>query len=119
MIWHSVFLLSLCIVCIEIYQRLQLTRSLDDILRVLKKSKAVLSSPAISDHWKELVVNKYAKIVFGATTRLATLLCFVLLFLYIGEMLKPGISDSVFSVLGLLQSLFFCSAYIFLKRRIK
>ena len=63
---------------VEIFLKLPVRRAVDDLWRVSQKAIHTVSSPHISDHWKEKVMLTYARQSFTRTLKLAF---FVLVFI--------------------------------------
>ena len=86
------------IVAVELFLRLPLGRQVGELSTVLRKVSRVLTSKAISDHWKEKVLLHYAGAIALATLRIgailaAVVLVVVVLCLLADTLLGPGVSS--------------------------
>ena len=115
----------LCVVAIECFILLPIINLVKRLLSVSQKSVKVVTSPKISDHWKEIVLQRYARdmakysLCIGLGMFLVSLP--VIAAAYLLDTLN-GASQSVIEYTmtpkGLLFATTFSFFYIFLRRRI-
>lgn len=93
---------------VEIFLRLPVRETVNDLLRVSKKAIHTVLSPHISDHWKEKVMLVYAKKSFTSTLKLAGIilifLALVLIPVFAVDHFKLT-NQSVFLLLGTAKGL--------------
>lgn len=120
MIWLLVG--AICCVLVEVFRRLPLTETTHSMAALAGKSVAVISSRAISDHWKEKVLLAYSVAMLKRTV---VLLGFILLLLgivgagiLIGEMLELDVYAFLLSWQGILYSTLIAAAYATVRRTV-
>lgn len=116
-------MILLTIVAVEYFYRLPFAKNIADLNSTFSRSLATLKSPNVSDHWKEVVLLRYARDTLISTIRLASLLigCLLLLSLmtlFIDWLLlpSPSVFELVSSMLGLLIMTISSLAYAVLRR---
>ena len=89
-------IIFLCIIfCIEALIRFPLSKYIKDLHLIILKIFKILRSCKISDHWKELVLKKYANILFLKSI-------FIMIFIILG--LMPLVLTS-WLILGSIENL--------------
>jgi hypothetical protein len=99
MVYLAVSLIT--IVAVELFLRLPLARLVRELAAVLQKVTRVITSSAISDHWKEKVLLRYAGSIALSTLRIGAVLGGIGLVVFIlcllADML-PGAGPSTLEV---------------------
>ncbi len=113
--WLLTALLSCLLV--ECLLRLPLAALLVDFRRVTLRALHVLRAKAISDHWKEKAMGAYAKGTLAASSKLASLLGFLLALAWVLTLLfeqaSRGFQAFLLGWLGLAAGcLFACLYYV-------
>lgn len=110
---------------VELFLKLPVRQSVEELLRVTKKSSHVVLSPHISDHWKEKVMLVYAKQAFSNTVKLtAVILIFAsAIFLPLGivdylELTRQSLLELLSSLKGLLVTTISAACYLWLRGKI-
>ena len=110
---------------VEIFLKLPVREAVNDLLRVSQKAVHTVSSPHISDHWKEKVMLVYARKSFICTLRLAGIMiifiALILMPVFAVDHFKPT-DQSVFLLLstakGLIASTIVAMCYFWLRSRL-
>lgn len=98
-------ILFLCIIfCIEAWIRFPLSKYVKDLHLIILQIFRVLKSSKISDHWKELVLKKYATIVFLKSISITIFIIMGLIPLVLASWL---ISGSIENLLDLISDFYF------------
>ena len=90
--------------------------SVNSVLKVFKKASHVIVSSKISDHWKEKAVLGYACIILNNSFYVLSILVIFSLVIIGFTLLSNQFSLLLFSLLGLLESIFIVFAYIQLRK---
>ena len=115
----------ICIVAIELFMLLPFLKSVARLGEISRKATKVISSPKISDHWKEKVLQRYSRdmavcsitlgfymaIVFGVVMALGFAL---------DAAMQPEVPtlDYAMTMEGLLLATGFAFLYIFVRKRL-
>lgn len=86
--------LAVVLLATEIAIRLPLRTILSNNLRTAEKGVRVITSRRISEHWKEVVLLRYARNLFVGTTRLAVVLLLVALPVIGGDWLTATLTET-------------------------
>lgn len=78
-----------CVVTVELILFTRFFATINKISFVYQKTKWVIKSKSISDHWKEKVLQKYASSIFIGTLKLMMHLIIVFTPFYIAIALSP------------------------------
>lgn len=120
--------LAACLVtiaAIEVFLRLPVRRLTVQLIAPLKKTTKVITSHAISDHWKEKVLPIYAGKIAFASLKIAiviggVLLVVVLLSKILDHFLSLRVStiDTLSSWIGITVVMVFSAVYLALRKRL-
>ena len=122
----SHLLLSYVTICgVEYVLRVPLLPQVRLLINVVNKSIAVVGSTKISDHWKEIVLLRYARDLAVHTLFVALLLLGLFLLVFLPSFLMdhliqstPSIIGSFTSTKGLLTITGVSGVYVVVRRRI-
>jgi len=110
-------LLSLvCILCVEVFIRLNFLSHLNSILKVTKKVTYVILQNNISDHWKEKVIPVYAFRIMKYSLQILLILFLILSFFFIADFFLNNFLAFTLSLIGILESMVFGFGYIYLRK---
>jgi len=65
------------VVAVELFLRLSAVRIAGELPVILKKATRVVTSRAISDHWKEKVLLRYSSMIALISLKIAAIICVV------------------------------------------
>ena len=112
-------ILSCCILTVEILFRSQLISTVRDMNNLYRKILRVIKSNTISDHWKEKVLPKYARLIFrGSLMLLVTLLLVFspfIIAIFVTNLLNFNIQGTLASPSGLIATTLFALLYGFMR----
>jgi hypothetical protein len=100
-----IFLCLACIFSIEIFLRLKFLSFIYSILIFIRKAFYVIFSSKISDYWKEIIVPKYAFIIFKKSLLALLLLLLIILVFSIFVLLSSSFLNFLISIKGILMSI--------------
>ena len=112
---HFVLLL-ICIFSVEVFFRLNFLLLVGSILNVTKRVLYVIPQDRISDHWKEKIIPMYACRIMKFSLQILVIFMFIVSFLIISNTYIFNFFELIFSFLGIIESIFFTSVYVFLRR---
>jgi hypothetical protein len=118
-------LVSLLVVpCVEYFFRVPFTFQAQVFLNITKKSMRLVASRRISDHWKEIVLLRYAKDLMLATLCLAFILLGFLLLMGIGAIFfdwwlnpKPSTMSALLTPWGWASMTLTAMMYLYFRKR--
>jgi hypothetical protein len=115
---NHLILLLICILSIEFFIQYNFLAILNAIIKVIKKITFVLPNKKISDQWKEKIIPRYALMIMKLSLQI--LLIFIcIISLFIGaDVLLNDFFTYTFSLLGLIESMFYAFCYIKLRKLI-
>lgn len=113
---NQLILLTLCVLSIELFVRSHVLLVLDSVLRVAKKAVVILPKKNISDHWKEKAVPAYAFMLMKYSLKLLLIIICIISLFFIANYFQDGFLIFVFTFMGVIESICFSIAYIFLRR---
>jgi cytochrome c biogenesis protein CcdA len=115
----------LCIVAIESFILLPVLKPVKKLVVISQKSAKVLSSSRISDHWKEIALQRYSRDMALASLSIAFGLLLVLILVAAASYALDALLNTNIPVLeyaltgeGLLLALVFSTVYVFLRQRL-
>jgi len=112
----------LCACVVETALKLPLITVVSKIASFSIKAMRTLASKKISDHWKEIVMLKYAVILFKSTINLALLLGIIVLvvtvIIFTSDYLGSDLSEFLYSWVGMIFSTISATAYYYLRKKI-
>ncbi len=112
----------LCACVVETALKLPLIDVVSRITSFSIKAMRTLASKKISDHWKEIVMLKYAVILFKSTMILALLLGILVLvvtvIVFTSDYLGSDLSEFLYSWVGMIFSTISATAYYCLRKKI-
>ena len=119
-------LASLFAICgVEYVLRVPLLSRTRSLIKVVNKSMAVIGSTKVSDHWKEIVLLRYARDLVGHTLFVASLLLGLFLLVFSPSLLMdhlfqstPSVIGSFTSTKGLITITAVSGIYVVVRRRI-
>lgn len=110
------------VVAVELFIRLPLFAVSGRILATAQKSYKTISSPHISDCWKEKATQHYSKVMFTQVAKLtllfALIACALALLVWLGDVAAPGFARFTLTLQGGLASTALATVYWLLRRRI-
>ena len=116
------FTAALTVVLVELLLRLPLIPAAREVAETGRLAVHVMSSTAISDHWKEKAARAYSARMLGASLKLLAGLGAVglmaTLSIIAGEWVWPGVSELLFTWAGLVASLVIAAVYVMVRQRI-
>ena len=114
----------LAILGLEYICRVPLAGRVNLLIEVVKKSLAIIRSRKVSDHWKEIVLLRYARDLSKHTLFIALLIIGLVLLIGIPSMLldrliQPTLSivDNYWNLRGLIIITIVCTVYAIARRR--
>ena len=120
MIW--ILTIILCVFVVETALRLPLLNVVADIASISNRAMRTLASTRISDHWKEVVMLKYAIRLFKSAITLSVLLTIIALVvlasIYASDYFGVGLGEFLYTGIGLIYSTISATAYYYLRKRI-
>jgi sensor domain CHASE-containing protein len=110
-------LLSLvCILSVEVFIRLNFLSHLDLILKVTKRVTYVIPKSNISDHWKEKVIPSYALRIMKHSLQILLILLLIMTLFLIADYFLNNFLAFTFSLIGIIESMFFAFGYVYLRQ---
>ena len=110
------YLLVACIVSIEIFEKLNFFQHLKALEITSRKVFSLIPNKKVSDNWKEQAIPKYALIIMKKSLSLLIVLIVIIsIFLLIG-MLDERIITYLFTIIGIIECMFFAIGYMYLKK---
>ena len=110
-------LLSLvCILCVEVFIRLNFLSYLDSILKVTKKVTFVIPKSNISDHWKEKVIPAYALSIMKYSLQILLILLLIMTLFFIADYFFNDFLAFTFSWIGIIESMVIAFGYVYLRK---
>ena len=121
----SLALASLFVICgVEYVLRVPLLSRTRSIIKVVNKSIGVIGSTKVSDHWKEIVLLRYARDLLGHTLLLALMLIGLFLLIVLPAILidrlfqlSPSILDAFSSANGVITITIVSAVYVIARRQ--
>ncbi len=105
---------------VELILRMPVVGAVVRVRDIYASAFRVITSKAISDHWKEKVLPKYAFILFGLTFRLAGYFALaalpVMIVLILSRMFDLGVLDFLLSAVGILYVSVVSAVYVLARR---
>lgn len=86
------------------------------ILDSSKKAKNCILSKKISDHWKEIVVIKYAIEIMKSSLKIFLILILIFSTFYILSFSEIGFLAYMMSIIGIIEAIIISSIYIKLRK---
>lgn len=119
-----VIALIIAILGLEYILRVPLVRHVNLLIKVAKKSLRIIRSRKVSDHWKEIVLLRYARDLCKHTLFIALLIVGLVLVIGIPSMLldiviQPTLSivDNYWNLKSLIVITVVCTVYAIVRRR--
>jgi len=112
---HFVLFL-ICIFSVEVFFRLNFLLLVGSILNITKRVLYVIPQDSISDHWKEKIIPIYACRIMKFSLQILLIFMLIVSFLIISNIYIFNFFELMFSFTGIIESIFFTSAYVFLRR---
>ena len=109
-------LLLVCILCVEVFIRLNFFSLLDSILKVTRKVIYVIPKDNISDHWKEKVITAYALRIMKFSLQILLILFLIMSFFFIVDFFLNDFLIFTLSLIGIIESMVFAFGYLYLRR---
>lgn len=109
----------LCIVCIECFIKFDIIGHLLVVYKTSRKSVGLVTSNAISDHWKEKALPKYSlKMLWSSSIMLVAFIFMIALFA-IAFYIKEDFLDFTLSVTGILVAILLSTIYAMARQRLR
>tara|TARA_B100000029_G_C17461441_1_gene918650 strand:- start:65 stop:427 length:363 start_codon:yes stop_codon:yes gene_type:complete len=115
MIYHLLLVIG-CIISIELFLRMSFFNECKKILNSSKKAKNRILSKKISDHWKEIVVIKYAIEIMKSSIKIFVILFLIFSTFYILSFSEIGFFAYMMSIIGIIEAIIVSSIYIKLRQ---
>lgn len=112
---HFALLLG-CILSVEVFIRFNFLSLIDSIFRITKKVNHVISNKSISDHWKELVIPKYALKIMKFSLQILGILLGIFGFFITFDFILDDFLVFIFSLVGIAESLIFAFGYAYTRK---
>jgi len=113
---NHISLFLICILAIEVIQRLRFSFFLKSIIVDIEKTLKIASNSNISDHWKEKFIPAYSIKIIKSSLRIILILLLIFLMLVITEIFLDNFIDFLISYLGLVESILFVFGYFYFKK---
>ena len=114
-----------CVVLVELFIAVPMMAAIQVLLHNSNRATKVVSSPKISDHWKEKVLVRYALNIMMSSFKIAFWLFFVLALgggasLLLDMLLKPEISTLTWlaTMQGIIAATVFSIVYFMVRSRL-
>ena len=114
----------LAIIGVEYVLRIPLLSRTKSLIKVADRSLAVIRLSKASDHWKEIVLLRYARDLLGHALVLALMLIGLFLLIFLPAIvidsllqLSPPILDAFSSANGLITLTIVSAVYVIIRRR--
>lgn len=115
----NIILLLNIIICCEILNGLKYFSLLKSLLKLIEKSRFIVTQNKISDHWKEKIIPIYSlKIMRLSFYMLLIFLIFFFLFYFV-DIFVNDFLNFLFSVKGIFSSIIYTFLYLYIKRSLK
>lgn len=111
-----VLAIALCSFSVEFLFRFHFFSWPGKIKKLLVLTFRVISSQRISDHWKELVIPRYASEIIKACIGIIATLSVVIFVFYLATLIDADLTQFLFSPSGAVLSLFYSGLYFKLRR---
>tara|TARA_B100000902_G_C27207875_1_gene862655 strand:+ start:411 stop:767 length:357 start_codon:yes stop_codon:yes gene_type:complete len=111
-------LLLVCILSVEVFFRFNFLLLLNSILKVTKKVIYIIPKENISDHWKEKAIPAYALKIMKFSIQIFLILLCIISFLFITDIFLSDFLVYTFSFFGVIESIVFASAYVYLRESV-
>ena len=111
-----IILLLVCILSVEIFIKSNFLSTLDIFSKIIKKVVRVVTSKNISDHWKENILPVYALKIMKYSLYILVILLFIISLCITADYYSNNLLLHMFSFIGIIESLFFSSGYLFLRK---
>ena len=113
---NHLFLLLVCIICIEIFFKFNFPVILMSIFKITIKVNHVLLNKKISDHWKSIIIPFYAIKIMKLSFQIFFIIIFnFFIFFGFGTMFEGFLIFSL-SYIGIIEFIFFMFIYIFIRK---
>ena len=110
---------------VEYVFRIPLVPHTKSLIKVANKSLAVIRLSKVSDHWKEIILLRYSRDLFGHALLLALMLIGLLLLILLPAVLldrlfqfSPSMLDTFSSAIGLITITIVSVAYVIVRRQL-
>ena len=108
---NHLILFFLCIFSLEVIKKLNFLNLIYESIEISKKVFKVLKSSAISDHWKEKIIPRYAYLLMTYSLKNISVLLIIIISFFIFIFLFEGFGIFLFSFLGITESIIFFVLY--------
>ena len=109
-------LLLVCIVSVEVFNRLNFLSLLDSISKVTRKVIHIIPEDNISDHWKEKVITAYALRIMKYSLQMLLILFLILPSFFIADFFLNDFLIFTLSLIGIIESMVFAFGYVYLRK---
>jgi len=115
MLIHIVLVIC-CIISIEWILKSNFKLILTSLTSISKKVFKVLKSESISDCWKEKVIPYYAISMFKYSVKSFFILFLIIIIFFLPSFLLNDFMYHSISILGIIESIVFCAAYLKIRK---
>jgi hypothetical protein len=113
---NHIALLICCILSVEWIINSNFKPLLISLKIISKKVFKVLKSESISDCWKEKVIPSYAFSMFNISIKSFFILLLIIIIFYLPTFLLNDFIHQSISMLGIIESIIFCTAYLKIRK---
>ena len=104
-------LLIVCAISVEIFLRSSFVDRFISISTLIKKVIHIIPNNKISDHWKEIVIPKYAFKMMSSSLKILLILIFIILLFVLTDIVISDFLVFTLSLLGIIESIIFALIY--------
>mgnify|MGYP001303410242 FL=1 len=109
-------LISVCILSVEVFIKLNFLSHLNSILKVIKRVTYVIPKNNISDHWKEMVIPEYALRIMKYSLQILLILLLIMSLFFIADLFYNNFLAFTLSWIGIIESMVFAFGYVYLRK---